>query len=88
MNVESSKIFLGKTVKIFPGIRKLVEDAMAKNYIIESRSGDGVIIRVSPRGTSIWISDDGKAFRNDVGLDLSITREIRTQKQMRKILGL
>jgi hypothetical protein len=65
------------------GIRKLFEDARDAGLIVE-----GNVIRVSPRGVSLKIWEDGTATRADVGIDLTVCTAIRTQKEMRRILGL
>lgn len=72
-----------------PGIEKIIKDAKAKGYIVrEHRFTNAVDIRKGTTRYSIGITiwEDGTATRSDVYLTVAST--IRTQKEMRKTLGL
>lgn len=70
-----------------PGIRKLIDDAKAKGLrVIESNDYALVSKGKTNRAVGLEIWPDGTATRADVAL--SVTTTIRTQKQMREILGL
>lgn len=67
------------------GIRKLIDDAKAAGLKVREEHNYVDIKRKRP-SLGLVIFEDGVAVRNDV--DLSVCTAIRTQKQMRKILGL
>lgn len=67
-------------------MRQLIDDAIAAGYKVEE-SIYAVRIPAKRRfGIGITIYPNGTAVRNDV--DISFVNAIRTQKQMRKLLGL
>lgn len=68
------------------GIVRIIEDAQEKGLNVIRHSDGTVSINKGKRGVGIRIFQDGVAVRNDV--DLTIAIAIRTQKQMREILGL
>lgn len=70
------------------GIKKIVEDAKRAGYIVKFHNEETVTILKSKRGVGICIWSDGTATRADYGFDLTIATAIRTQKEMRKCLGL
>lgn len=68
------------------GIEKLISEAGQKGYSV-NRKGDRIeIAKPGRKMISLVILPDGTAYRGDV--DLTITKTIRTQKQMKEVLGL
>ncbi|MBK0678821.1 hypothetical protein GZ051_26840 [Klebsiella oxytoca] len=67
------------------GIEKIVQEALLKGYTV-NRSGDRFeISKPGKKLISLVILPDGTAYRGDV--ELTITKTIWTQKQMKVVLG-
>lgn len=69
------------------GIRKIINDATARGLHVEE-SGTRCVIRTGKtwRSVGVVICENGTAYRSDVPLELCLT--IRTQREIREILGL
>ncbi|HDT5898918.1 TPA: hypothetical protein QHC19_003460 [Raoultella ornithinolytica] len=68
------------------GKEKIVQEALLKGYTVK-RSGDRFeVSKPGKKIISLVILPDGTAYRGDV--DLTITKTIWTQKQMKEVLGL
>lgn len=69
------------------GIRKLIDEATARGMSV-AESGSRCVIRTGKthRSVGIVICENGTAYRSDVPLALCLT--IRSQREMRAILGL
>ncbi|HBX5361935.1 hypothetical protein POW17_26345 [Klebsiella pneumoniae] len=68
------------------GIEKLVSEACKKGYSV-FRKGDRIeICKPNRKMVRPVILPDGTGYRGDV--DLTLAKAIRTQKQMKEVLGL
>lgn len=69
------------------GIRKIIDDATSRGMGVEE-SDHKCVIRTGKdrRSVGIVICEDGTAYRADVPLELCLS--IRTQREMRSVLGL
>ena len=69
------------------GIRAIINDAKARGLRVEeSQTRCLVSTGKTNRAVGIVICEDGKAYRSDIDLSLCLT--IRSQREMRAILGL
>lgn len=74
-------------MKTTPGIRRIIDDAVARGYHVTETS-QNCMIRTgkTARSVGLVIWETGHAYRSDVRLDHCVT--IRSQKVMRSILGI
>lgn len=68
------------------GINKLIEDAKKAGCMVYKYNGRFEITKPNRKSVTLIICPDGTAYRGDI--DLTIAKTVRTQKQMREILGL
>ncbi|EAT8236231.1 TPA: hypothetical protein I8550_002194 [Citrobacter freundii] len=68
------------------GIENLIKDALAAGCNVTRKAHRFEISKKGRKAITLIICEDGTAYRGDV--DLTITKSIRTQKEMRFILGL
>ncbi|EBA6407268.1 hypothetical protein DK986_12665 [Salmonella enterica] len=68
------------------GIEKIIADAKRAGCTVYEKNGRYEITKPNRKNITLIISPDGTAYRGDV--DLTVTKTIRTQKEMKKALGL
>jgi hypothetical protein len=68
------------------GIENLIKDALAADCRVIRKAHRFEVSKPGRKTITLVICEDGTAYRGDV--DLTITKTIRTQKEMREILGL
>ncbi|WP_181216601.1 hypothetical protein [Citrobacter werkmanii] len=68
------------------GIENLIKDALAAGCNVTRKAHRFEVSKKGRKAITLIICEDGTAYRGDV--DLTITKSIRTQKEMRFILGL
>lgn len=69
------------------GIRAIINDAEGRGFRVEEASTRCMISTgKTSRAVGIMICEDGTAYRSDI--DLSLCLAIRSQREMRSILGL
>jgi len=69
------------------GIRAIINDAKARGLRVEeSQTRCLVSTGKTNRAVGVMICEDGTAYRSDIDLSLCLT--IRSQREMRAILGL
>ena len=69
------------------GIRAIISDAKSRGFRVEESATRCMISTgKTSRAVGIMICEDGVAYRSDIDLSLCLT--IRSQREMRSILGL
>ncbi|HAF2549020.1 TPA: hypothetical protein G9F23_005090 [Salmonella enterica] len=68
------------------GIENLIKDALDAGCNVTRKDHHFEVSKKGRKDITLIICEDGTAYRGDV--DLTITKSIRTQKEMRFILGL
>ena len=68
------------------GIENLIKDALAAGCNVTRKAHRFEVSKKGRKTITLIISEDGTAYRGDV--DLTITKTIRTKKEMRVILGI
>ncbi|HID3180914.1 TPA: hypothetical protein ACXGDS_003125 [Klebsiella pneumoniae] len=68
------------------GIENLIKDALAADCRVIRKALHFEVSKPGRKTITLVISEDGTAYRGDI--DLGLTKTIRTQKEMRAILGL
>lgn len=68
------------------GIENLIKDALAAGCNVTRKAHRFEVSKKGRKAITLIICEDGTAYRGDV--DLTITKTIRTQKEMRVILGI
>ncbi|MDG4698858.1 hypothetical protein P7V44_21780 [Providencia sp. CRE-3FA-0001] len=72
---------------ISKGIEKLLDLAIHSGCLVYSKTNGGYeLTKPNKKNITLIISPDGTAYRGDI--DLTLAKTIRTQKEMRDILGL
>lgn len=68
------------------GIENLIKDALAAGCNVTRKAHRFEVSKKGRKAITLVICEDGTAYRGDV--DLTITKTIRTKKEMRAILGI
>lgn len=68
------------------GIENLIKDALAAGCNVTRKAHRFEVSKKGRKAITLIICEDGTAYRGDV--DLTITKTIRTKKEMRSILGI
>ncbi|EBV2043962.1 hypothetical protein FDK33_24850 [Citrobacter werkmanii] len=68
------------------GIENLIKDALAAGCNVTRKAHRFEVSKKGRKAITLVICEDGTAYRGDV--DLTVTKTIRTQKEMRAILGI
>ncbi|HHR4725757.1 TPA: hypothetical protein ACS540_003486 [Salmonella enterica] len=68
------------------GIENLIKDALAAGCNVTRKAHRFEVSKKGRKSITLVICEDGTAYRGDV--DLTVTKTIRTQKDMRAILGI
>ncbi|HHR4771556.1 TPA: hypothetical protein ACS55J_003211 [Salmonella enterica] len=68
------------------GIENLIKDALAAGCNVTRKAHRFEVSKKGRKSITLVICEDGTAYRGDV--DLTVTKTIRTQKEMRAILGI
>ncbi|ECF2366360.1 hypothetical protein E1890_16955 [Salmonella enterica subsp. enterica serovar Mountpleasant] len=68
------------------GIENLIKDALTAGCNVTRKAHRFEVSKKGRKAITLVICEDGTAYRGDV--DLTVTKTIRTQKEMRAILGI
>ncbi|KAE9687806.1 hypothetical protein GP718_03310 [Escherichia coli] len=68
------------------GIENLIKDALAAGCNVTRKAHRYEVSKKGRKAITLVICEYGTAYRGDV--DLTVTKTIRTQKEMRAILGI
>lgn len=68
------------------GIENLIKDALAAGCNVMRKAHRFEVSKKGRKAITLIICEDGIAYRGDV--DLTITKSIRTKKEMRAVLGI
>lgn len=68
------------------GIENLIKDALAAGCNVTRKAHHFEVSKKGRKAITLVICEDGTAYRGDV--DLTVTKTIRTKKEMRAILGI